>query len=109
MIDQLCDEALKIESNQLKKNHINNSYAVKGYGHGKGTQFSHPRMDYMCLNKAQTAKLKQRCDMYRNEEKVQDAHFSYYKSDHMGIQAETIKEQLKNDGAINSVFQNLEI
>jgi len=109
VVDDLCDEALQVETNSLQRAHLKNSYAVKGYGFGRGTQFSHPRMDYMCLSKAQTAKLKQRCEMYRTEGKNIDSNYEYYKSEQFNMHGQTIKSMLQSDGATNAVFANLEI
>lgn len=50
IIDQLCKETIEKECEVQKRANLKHSYVIKGHGKGKGTQFSHPRMDFLCLN-----------------------------------------------------------
>jgi hypothetical protein len=58
LIDDLCSETIKEECTHLRNSELKNSYVIKGKGKGRGTQLSHPRMDFLCLKMKQTNKIK---------------------------------------------------
>jgi hypothetical protein len=60
------------------------SYVIKGNGSGRGTQFSHPRMDYLCLTKDAAKNMKRRCETRNSDMKV-PTHFEYFTLDHFQI------------------------
>jgi hypothetical protein len=62
LLDEMTAEAIASECDHFRNSNLKNSYVVKGHGNGLGTQFSHPRMDFLCLGKRVTDKLKRKCE-----------------------------------------------
>lgn len=79
VMNSLCSSLIENESKKLQIEFRKNSYSVKGQGQGKGTQFSHPRMDFMCLRPKQAKLIKERLDFSYQANK--NANFQFYGAD----------------------------
>ena len=102
-------EAIAAECDHFRNSNLKNSYVVKGHGNGLGTQFSHPRMDFLCLGKRVTDKLKRKCETRRKSDvsgSLPGVPYEYFSFDHFSKYGQNAMEELKQAKAVDAILAN---